>query len=83
MATVPGPIMPANNPTSVTVGLGLSAAELQDLARQVFGTQKAADFWMNRSNPELAGKTPNDLIATGQAQIVKDFLEGILAGNYS
>jgi uncharacterized protein (DUF2384 family) len=63
-------------------GSGLSAAELTDLARQVFGTPKAADFWMDRPNPELAGATPNQLITAGRAQVVKDFLEGILAGNY-
>lgn len=60
----------------------LSATDLLNLARQVFGTQKAAAFWMERPNPELAGAAPKELVTDGRAQIVKDFLEGILAGSY-
>jgi uncharacterized protein (DUF2384 family) len=82
MATAAKPISHTGGSSPSPTGPGLSAADLLDLAHRVFGTQKAADFWMDRPNPELAGETPNGLVATGRAQIVKDFLEGILTGNY-
>lgn len=60
----------------------VSQADIHDLALKAFGTSKATDFWMNRPNPELGGATPNQLISSGKAQVVKDFLEGLIAGNF-
>jgi uncharacterized protein (DUF2384 family) len=56
--------------------------EIRDLAFQVFGTIPAVDFWMKRPNPELGGQTPQDLIATGHANVVKEFLESLLEGDF-
>lgn len=74
---------PLPTPLSQPAGSGgLSATDLRDLAERVFGTARAADFWMDRRNPELGDATPNQLIAAGRAQVVKDFLEALFAGNF-
>jgi uncharacterized protein (DUF2384 family) len=59
-----------------------SQADIRALALKVFGTPQGADFWMDRSNPELGGAKPNDLISAGQAQVVKEFLESLLEGDF-
>lgn len=78
-APLPTPAYPATfaPPTSA-----LSLEDLRALAKQVFGTESAAGFWLDDPNPELDGDTPRQLIDDNRGQIVKDFLDGILAGNY-
>jgi uncharacterized protein (DUF2384 family) len=59
-----------------------SHADIRDLALKVFGTPQGADFWMERPNPELGGAKPNELISAGRAQVVKEFLESLLEGDF-
>ncbi|MBX9582048.1 MAG: MbcA/ParS/Xre antitoxin family protein [Gemmataceae bacterium] len=56
--------------------------EVWALAFRVFGTKRGADFWMTRPNPELGGKTPERLVAAGRADIVKEFLQATLEGDF-
>jgi hypothetical protein len=55
---------------------------IRDLAFQVFGTDRAVDFWMKRPNPELGGPSPEELIDNGRVDKVKEFLESLLAGDF-
>ena len=55
---------------------------IRDLALRLFGTDRAADHWMDRPNPEFGGQTPTQLIQTGRGQVVNDFLDACLAGEY-
>lgn len=75
------------NPTAQGTPVGTPShppapSDIRDLALKAFGTPRAADFWMDRPNPELGGATPNQIISGGRAQVVKDFLEGLIAGNF-
>jgi uncharacterized protein (DUF2384 family) len=55
---------------------------IEDLALLVIGTKPGADFWIDRPNPELGGQSPRQLIAAGCAEVVKDFLESLEAGDF-
>jgi len=55
---------------------------VRDLALQVFGTDQAVDFWMKNPNAEFHGQSPNDLIACGHTDQVKDYLESLFAGDF-
>ena len=76
------PTIAPNIQSGGTPAAPLSRDVIRTLAVQVFGTETGADFWMTRPNPELGGRTPDDLIAAGHAEVVKNFLEGILEGVY-
>lgn len=72
MASTPNPIPPSPDP----------AAQVRDLAFQVIGTDHGRDFWMTHPNPELGGKTPEELINAGQADVVTRYLQAALEGNF-
>jgi uncharacterized protein (DUF2384 family) len=70
---------PHGNPVATPIS---PLDEIRALAFQTFGTPQAVDFWMIRPNPELSGQSPEDLINAGRAQVVKEFLESLLAGDF-
>ncbi|MBX9624320.1 MAG: MbcA/ParS/Xre antitoxin family protein [Gemmataceae bacterium] len=73
MSAVPKPVrQPHPDPTSA----------VRTLAVRVFGTERAADAWLDLPNPELGGKTPRKLVESGRAEVVEDFLNAALAGNF-
>ena len=54
----------------------------QDLAYRVIGTDRGRDFWMTNPNPELGGKSPQELIDAGRADVVTGYLEAALEGDF-
>jgi uncharacterized protein (DUF2384 family) len=55
---------------------------IRELALQLIGTDRGADAWLTMPNPELSGQTPAELIAQGRADVVENFIEGNLHGNF-
>jgi uncharacterized protein (DUF2384 family) len=55
---------------------------IRDLAFQVFGTDRAVDFWMKNPNQELGNFTPQELMDDGSTDKVREFLGSLLAGDF-
>jgi hypothetical protein len=41
------------------------------------------DAWLDRENDQLGGRKPNDLIAAGKEQLVRDLIEAIKHGMHT
>jgi hypothetical protein len=70
--TKPNPLPSAPDP----------AAHIRDLAYRVIGTDRGRDYWMTNPNPELGGKSPQDLIDDGHADVVERYLTAALEGDF-
>ena len=55
---------------------------IRELAVQMIGTERGADAWLAMRNPELRDRTPIELIADSQAEVVENFIEANLSGNF-
>lgn len=45
-------------------------------------TEYAIPLWMERKNPQLGGKTPNEVIAAGRVDLVMGVIDQIRAGSF-
>ncbi len=48
--------------------------------RHLVGTREGLRIWLNVRNPQLDGKTPIELLASGQGEVVAELLEDLLVG---
>ena len=75
MSSMPKPVRRPPTPADLS-------ADIRVLAAKVFGTDRGADAWMDRPNPELGGKTPRKLVESGRAEVVRDFLAATREGDF-
>ena len=54
--------------------------ELPDIREEVKRLVVDADLWFNTPHQHLGGKTPNEVMASGEVQAVRDLLRGIKYG---
>jgi hypothetical protein len=57
-------------------------AHIRDLALRLIGTDHGRDYWMSHPNAELNGKSPQELIDGGRADIVEQYLDAALEGDF-
>jgi len=67
-----GPNLPNADPSAI----------IRDLAFRVIGTNHGRDYWMTIPSAELGGKTPEELIRDGKADIVERYLNAALEGDF-
>jgi hypothetical protein len=58
------------------------AAYIRDLAYRLIGTDRGRDHWMTHPCAELGGKTPEELINDGRADVVERYLAAALEGEF-
>jgi hypothetical protein len=51
-----------------------------DLLQELRTIVQDPDDWLNRENDQLGGQKPNDLIAAGKEQVVRDLIEAVKHG---
>ena len=51
------------------------------LAYRLIGTDNGCDFWMTRPLVELRGKTPQEMINQGHADVIEQYLRSALEGD--
>jgi uncharacterized protein (DUF2384 family) len=54
-----------------------------DLLRELSQVVQDPDEWLNRENDQLGGQKPNELIAAGKEQLVRDLIEAIKHGMHT
>lgn len=55
---------------------------IRDLAYRLIGTDHGRDFWMTHPSAELGGKSPEELIRDGKADVVEKYLIAALEGDF-
>ncbi len=58
------------------------AVHIRDLAYKLIGTDHGRDYWMTHPSAELGGKTPQELINDGHADVVERYLSAALEGDF-
>lgn len=54
-----------------------------DLLKELRAVVQDPDDWLDRENDQLGGQKPNDLIAAGKEQLIRDLIEAIKHGMHT